>query len=139
MEHLEVPDPLVWDERRLWFESRQTAAAANGAGRLSEQALALTVDLQACFCAGAWAAVVILAAAIVDTQVETSKDRRPAPADDLRWLRSLRNRLVHEDRADPALTVQDQWTGRGDWERSAKRAVELVFAALYPGGRTAFA
>ncbi len=132
MEQLDPPDPLVWDERRLWFERRQAAASARGAGRVSEQAVALLIDLQACFCAGAWAATVVLAATIVDTQVEASKVRRAAPAEELRWLRALRNRLVHEDRSDPALTLQDQWTGRAEWERSARRAVDIVFATLYP-------
>ncbi len=139
MEQLDPPDPRVWDERRLWFERRQAEAGRLGAGRLSEQATALLIDLQACFCAGAWAAVVILAATIVDSQVEVSKERRAAPSEELRWLRSLRNRLVHEDRSNPALTIEDQWTQRREWERAAKRAVDLVFAALYPGGRTAFA
>ena len=135
MDHLESPDPLVWDERRLWFERRQTAASVEGAGKLSEQATALLIDLQACFCAGAWVAVVILAATVVDTQVEASKQRRAAPAEDLRWLRALRNRLVHEDRANPALTIEAQWTERREWERAAKRAVELVSAVFYPGAR----
>lgn len=131
MEQLDPPDPLIWDERRLWFEQRQTAASAEGAGRLSEQATALVIDLQACFCAGAWAAVVLLAATVVDTQVEVSKQRRAAPAEELRWLRALRNRLVHEDRTNPVLTIEAQWTERKTWERAAKRAVDLVFAVVY--------
>ena len=132
MEHLDSPDPLTWDERRLWFERRHETVSARGAGRLSEQATALLIDLQACFCAGAWVAVVILAATVVDTQFEASKQRRAAPAEDLRWLRALRNRLVHEDRTNPALTIEAQWTERREWEQAAKRAVDLVFAATYP-------
>jgi hypothetical protein len=134
MEQLDPPDPLVWDERRLWFERRQAEASAHGAGRLSEQAVALLIDLQACFCAGAWASVVILAAIVVESQAEASKNLRSAPAEDLRWLRALRNRLVHEDRGNPVLTLEDQWTGRAEWERAAKRAVDLTFAALYAQG-----
>lgn len=135
MEQLDPPDPLLWDERRLWFERRQAAASAEGVGRLSEQATALVIDLQACFCAGAWAAVVLLAATVVDTQVEVSKQRRAAPAEELRWLRALRNRLVHEDRSNPVLTIEAQWTERKAWERSAKRAVDLVFAVVYSRSR----
>ena len=134
MEQLDPPDPLLWDERRLWFERRQAAASAEGVGRLSEQATALVIDLQACFCAGAWAAVVLLAATVVDTQVEVSKQRRAAPAEELRWLRALRNRLVHEDRSTPVL-IEAQWTERKAWERSAKRAVDLVFAVVYSRSR----
>ncbi|WP_119168324.1 hypothetical protein [Algihabitans albus] len=135
MEQLDPPDPLVWDERRLWFERRQAEASVDGAGKLSEQATALLIDVQACFCAGAWIAVVILAATVVDNQVEASKQRRAAPAEELRWLRALRNRLVHEDRTAPVLTIEAQWSERREWERSAKRAVDLVFAVFYPRGR----
>lgn len=132
MEHLDPPDPLIWDERRLWFEERQAAFAQGGTrGRLSEQGTALLLDLQSAFCAGAWAAVVILAGAIVEMQAEASKQSRAIPARDLVWLRGMRNSLLHEDRGRPALTVEDQWVGRKDWERYARRAVEIVFALSY--------
>ena len=75
--------------------------------------------------------MVVLAAIIVESQAEASKLRRGAPADDLRWLRALRNRLVHEDRGAPALTIEDQWTGRADWEKNARRAVLIVFKVMY--------
>jgi len=132
MEHLDPPDPLIWDERRLWFEERQHAYGLAGTrGRPSEQATALLIDLQAAFCVGAWPTVVILAGAIVEMQAEETKERRPAPARDLVWLRGLRNALLHEDRGKPVLTVEDQWTGRQEWERHARRAVEIVFRVSY--------
>jgi hypothetical protein len=90
------------------------------------------IDLQAAYCAGAWAAVVILAAAIVETQAEAGKRRTAASAEELRWLRALRNRLLHEDRGDPVLTIQDQWTGRDHWQGQARRAVGVVFQVMYP-------
>lgn len=132
MEHLDPPDPVLWDERRLWFEERQAARAAAGTrGRPSEQATALLLDLQAAFCAGAWATVVILAGAVVEMQAEASKQRRAAAAEELAWLRGLRNALLHEDQGRPALTIEDQWTRRREWERNARRALELVFAVSY--------
>ncbi len=133
MEHLDRPDEITWDERRLWFEEREDAYARGGAGTLSEQACALMVELQAVFSAGAWASVVILAAVIVDAQFREARGgpERPAP-EERRWLRRLRNALVHEDPAGPALTLEDHWTRRGEWERHARRAVEAALAALYP-------
>lgn len=131
MEQLEQPEAELWDSRRHWFENRQEDYARAGSVAVSEQSAALALDLQACFCAGAWAAVVVLAAIIVESQAEASKLRRGAPADDLRWLRALRNRLVHEDRGAPALTIEDQWTGRADWEKNARRAVLIVFKVMY--------
>lgn len=132
MEHLDPPEPLDWDERRLWFEEQEAAVAARGAGRLSEQASALMIELQCVFCAGAWAATVILAATIVETQANTARDFRAAPAEELRWLRTLRNRLLHEMPGEPVLTIEDHWTARGDWEKAARRAVGIALAVMYP-------
>src|SRR3546814_12079681 len=50
---------------------------------------------------------------------------------DVRWLRALRNRLSHENRNDPELTIEDQWLRRDLWEERARRAVAIAFAALY--------
>lgn len=132
MEHLDRPDEATWDERRLWFEEEEAAAARGGAGALSEQACALMIDLQAAFCAGAWTAVVVLAAAIADAQAYHAGFPRDAHSEERAWLRGLRNALVHEDRAKPVITIEDQWTRRSDWERAAKRAVKVALATLYP-------
>ncbi len=136
MEQLEHPDDLVWDERRLWFEAREAARAEADAPAPSEQACALMIDLQAAYCAGAFSAAIVLAAAIVDAQAPAGATREADVAGidrkTLRWLRGLRNRLVHEDPANPVITIEDHWTGRAVWERRARRAVEAAFAALYP-------
>ena len=136
MEQLERPDETLWDERRLWFEEREAARGRAGAPAPSEQACALMIDLQAGFCAGAWSAVIVLAAAIVDAQAPAGADRRAdipgVERKTLRWLRGLRNRLVHEDPGHPAITIEDHWLNRDTWERRARRAVEAALDALYP-------
>ena len=137
MEQLERPDALDWDERRLWLEEREAAYAAGGVGELSEQACALMIDLQAAYCAGAWSAVVILAAAIVDAQSFHAGFPSDSLTDERSWLRGLRNRLLHEDRSDPAITIEDQWTRRDEWQRKAKRAVDVALATLYGGSEVA--
>ena len=135
MEHLERPAEEVWDERRLWFEEQEAQFARNGARAPSEQACALMIDLQAVFCAGAWAAVVILACAVTEAQGGSKRESLPGVPDrEYRWLRALRNRLSHENRNDPELTVEDQWLRRDLWEERARRAVAIAFAALYPSG-----
>ena len=137
MEQLEPPDEAVWEERRLWFEAREASCAKAGAPAPSEQACALMIDLQAAYCAGAFSAAVVLAAAIVDAQALPGAPREAGVAGldrkTLRWLRGLRNRLVHEDPANPAITIEDHWMKRDAWERRTRRAVEAAFAALYPG------
>jgi hypothetical protein len=132
MEQIEYPDLATWEERRRWFEAFERERGKGGAApRLSEQACALMIDLQATFCAGAWATTVMLAATIVDSQL------RYAPADpeleaELGWLRRTRNALVHENPNAPELTVEDQWMHRREWERAARRAVGAALSALYP-------
>ena len=136
MEQLEPPEAVVWDERRLWFEEREAARGRAGALAPSEQACALMIDLQAAFCAGAWSAVIVLAAAIVDAQAPAGAGRRAdipgVEHKTLRWLRGLRNRLVHEDPGNPAITIEDHWLNRDTWEGWARRAVEAALDALYP-------
>ena len=134
MEQLERPTEELWDERRLWFEELEARHAQAGAPAPSEQACALMIDLQAVFCAGAWAAAVILACAVTEAQGGSKRESLPGVPDaDYRWLRALRNRLSHENRNDPELTVEDQWQRRRLWEERARRAVAIAFASLYPG------
>lgn len=132
MEQLEHPDLETWEERRRWFETLDRTHSRRGAASvLSEQGCALMIDLQATFCVGAWAATVILAAVIVDSQARfTPQD--PALREDLDWLRRTRNALLHESPQAPVFTLEDQWTRRREWERAAKRAVEVAIEALYP-------
>ncbi len=141
MEHLERPAEEIWDERRLWFEELQAEHARAGVKTPSEQACALMIDLQAVFCAGAWAATVILACAVTEAQGGSKRESLPGVPDrEYRWLRALRNRLSHENRNDPELTVEDQWLRRDLWEERARRAVAIALRALYPrsgGGRAA--
>jgi hypothetical protein len=127
MEHLERPPEELWDERRLWFEEQEAHHAKVGARAPSEQACALMIDLQAVFCAGAWA--------VTEAQGGSRRESLPGVPDrDYRWLRAMRNRLSHENRNDPEITVEDQWLRRGLWEERARRAVAIAFAALYPAG-----
>ncbi|WP_282606960.1 hypothetical protein [Pelagibius sp. Alg239-R121] len=131
MEQLDLPSDETWSERRFWFEDLENAAGQSGAPAPSEQACALMIDLQAAFCAGAFSAVVVLAAAIVEAQAgRTPED--PQQRKVRRWLQDLRNKLVHEDRESPVITVEDHWLRRGEWETAARRSILLAFNALYP-------
>ena len=111
---------------------------------VSEQACALTADVQARFCAGAWAAVIIVAMAVVDAalretecpgfQGNSKKLIEAAGANDrLQKVRKRRNALVHLNPDLPALTVDQQWGDRATLETQAREAVELMFEAFYIG------
>ncbi|WP_299616844.1 hypothetical protein [Pelagibius sp.] len=133
MDQLERPSDLTWDDRRAWFEDQEARFSTAGVGAPSEQACALMIDLQAVFCAGAWAAAVILAYAIAEAQGSRRAARPEGVSEaDWKWLRALRNRLVHENPSKAAFTVEDQWMRRDLWEERARRAVVIAFGALYP-------
>jgi len=133
MDQLDFPDLETWEERRRWFETvEHRYGEAGAAPALSEQACALMFDLQATFCAGAWAATIILAATIAESQGRQAPST-PALRGELAWLRQTRNVLVHETPGAPAFTVEDQWLNRRGWEREARRAVQVAVASLHPG------
>jgi len=144
MDHLEHPALDVWKSRRDWFESTELRARGEGSYLVSEQACALAADVQACFCAGAWAAVIIVAMAVVDAALretecpgfegDTKKLIQAAGANHkLQELRKRRNALVHVDPDAPGLTVDQQWADRATLEAQAREAVELMFEAFYIG------
>ncbi|WP_343563226.1 hypothetical protein [Kiloniella sp. b19] len=136
MEQLEHPRERIWSERQLWFQERENVSAQRGAPAPSEQSCALMIDVQSAFCAGAFSAVVIITAAIVQAQIKESGEEQNAlasvPPEELAWLNKLRNKLVHGDKRSPGLTIADQWHNRGEWEDKARRAILIAFDVLYP-------
>ena len=144
MDHLEHPTKETWEKRRRWFEVVEEKARGEADYIVSEQACALTADVQAAFCAGAWACVIVLSMAVVDaafreTEVpgfkgNTKKLIEAAEANPrLQAMRQRRNSFVHSDPENPAITVDQQWSDRAALENEAREAVELMFEAFYIG------
>lgn len=142
MEHLECPSKALWENRGRWFESIEEKTRGEGNYLVSEQACALTGEVQAAFCAGAWAGAVILAMAVVDAALRETKlfdftgptknlieITRADPR--LQKMRKRRNDLVHIDPENPALTVDQQWDERDKLEAEAREAVKLMLEAFY--------
>jgi hypothetical protein len=139
MIHLEHPSAEVWDFRRAWFEEK-AEPPDDGGYLLSEHACAMAADLQCVFCAGAWVAVIVLAAAAIDAHLHDAEGfagnaKRvidEAGADpQLHALRGLRNALMHSKSECPAITADQQWSERRGLEDEARLAVELVFRVFY--------
>ncbi|MCH2396007.1 hypothetical protein [Oceanibaculum sp.] len=141
---LAAPSQRLWQERQAWFQRRLDDAlgdedTAIGAPiPIGAQAEALLIDLQLSFCAGAWAAAIILAQTVLDADLadrELAGEETGIALNDIRfgrdyvWLRNRRNDLVHEE-GRTALTVRDQIQDRQHLEAEARRAVELLFKAL---------
>lgn len=139
MVHLEHISIEMWEERRDWFE-QNAEPPDDGGYLLGEQASALTADLQCAFCAGAWIAVIVLAAATIDAHLHDAEGfsgnaKRAidaAGADpQLHALRKRRNTLIHADSNNPAITVDQLWSERLRLEEDARLAVKLVFRLFY--------
>jgi hypothetical protein len=139
MIHLEHPSIEIWEVRRRWFE--QKAEPPDDGGYLvSEQACALVADLQSVFCAGAWIAVIVLAAAAIDAHLHDAEcctgNAKSAIDEDganprLHQLRKRRNALIHSNPDSPAITVDQQWSERVRLEDDARLAVDMVFRVFY--------
>jgi len=141
MDWLEHPSKESWESRQRWFEGQGESYQGEGSYFVSEQACALIGEVQTAFCAGAWLAVIVLAMAVVDSQLReftpgfagsTKRllmDAQVNPK--LQRLRERRNAIINLDAENPAITVDQQWTNRKELEQEAKQAVELMFEAFY--------
>jgi hypothetical protein len=143
MDHLEHPNASDWNNRRQWFESRFNFDERGGAYLLGEHALALLVELQAVFCAGAFVSSIILSCTIIDAHlrevelpenfnggIQAAFDYQDKGSDELQWLRNRRNRLIHFKKV-AAVSIDDQWLLREQHEEEAKRAIEITSAILF--------
>lgn len=136
MDHLDCPSPEVWQERQQWVEELIFSYENKGGSYLlSEQACALTADVQSAFCAGAWVAVIVLAVAVVDAQLGVPATKNTIAElgfnPKLHKLRKRRNQLVHANIDSPAITVDQQWAERKELEAEAREAIELMFEAFF--------
>lgn len=140
--NLELPSDIIWSDRRDWFENQVAEYQGNGSYLLSEQACALMMEVQVCYCAGAWIAVLVLAYTVIDAQLlETEApgfDGNSAQllrhlnfSDEYQQLRLRRNRIVHLRCEQPAITVDQQWGFRKELEAEAQAAVRLMLAAFF--------
>jgi len=143
MEQLEYPDFEIWEERRKWFENELESKQHPMASYLvSDQGTALLVELQSCYCAGAFLAVIILSVSIIDAQLRETEamDNKIGTAKlldeyftgkDINWLRKLRNKYVHVDIDNSALTIDDQYNNRKQMESDARLAIQMVIHAFF--------
>ena len=143
MDQLEHPDFEIWEERRNWFENElENKRHPMASYLLSDQGTALLVELQSCYCAGTFLAVIILSVSIIDAQLREAEamDNKIGTAKlldeyftgkDINWLRKLRNKYVHVDIDNPALTIDDQYTNRKQMESDARRAIQMVIHAFF--------
>lgn len=142
MEHLNPTQEIIWQQRQKWFESKVFAHEEWGSYLIGEQASALTVEVQACYCVGAWVAATALAFSVVEAHlVDLANGTAPPNAKQLleqaslgeeyQTLRLRRNRLLHLRLEEPGITVDQQWGNREELQAEAEHAIELMLAVLY--------
>lgn len=143
MEQLDLPDRKTWEERNDWINSMLFERSERGSYLVSDQATALLVDLQACYCVGAWLSVIILSISIIDAQLRETEacDNEIGTAKllteyysgkgDINWLRKLRNKYVHINIEKPALCIDDQHLNRNKMQQDARKAIEMVIDTFF--------
>jgi hypothetical protein len=133
MRTLSPPDPKLWQSRAEWFWRAHDLNAGPHPLDLSPRASLLLAELETVFCAGAWAAVVIVAWALVEAEERAAeraamaRREEPRPEPDADWLRAQRNALVHA----PVERAGDEDPDEGRLEATAQGAVRVVFKTLF--------
>jgi len=78
IDQLEYPNAELWKERQAWFDRKIEEGQHSFSSYLvSDQATALLIDLQSCFCAGVFLAVVILSVSIIDAHLRETEAMDP--------------------------------------------------------------
>ena len=142
MDWLDYPSKELWDSRLRWFEELNELCQGQGSYFTGEQSCALLGEVQIAFCAGAWITVIILAMAVIESQLKETEisdfkgnakklliniDASP----ELQKLRERRNAILHVDSENPAITLDQQWGNRQILEQEARKAIKLMFETFY--------
>jgi hypothetical protein len=136
MRTLSPPDPKLWTSRAEWFWQAHDMNAGPHALDPGPRASLLLAELEAVFCAGAWAAAVIVAWALVEAEQRkaaralAARGAEPRPEPDADWLRERRNALVHASSDEGADPLPDEAT----LEATAQGAVRVAFNTLFAAG-----
>ena len=132
-------------ERNRWFSRAFQECGPRRYGHpISTSALLLEVDIRTAFCAGAWLSVIALTAAAIEAQfrhVYTEDYESQAVTlygenTDLRWLRELRNEILHVSKPGSKsslwkLAPSDLQACHQALQQEAKRAVSIMFRSVY--------
>lgn len=131
MDTLKLPDAAVWHTRSAWFWRAHDLNAGPQALDLDARMGLLLGEIETVFCAGAWAAVVILAWTLVEAEQRAQARRaeirgeEPRPEPEVDWLREQRNALAH--------VGTDDMPDEKALETMAQGAVRVMFKTLFAG------
>lgn len=104
--------------RAEWFERAHAANAPPQAASLPDAWAAALEEMKRAYCAGAFAATIVLAYALAE-----AAQRRGAAADaEFDWLRERRNRVAH---------LGEGYPGESELDESASGAVRIALRLAY--------
>jgi len=132
----------MWEKRSRWIE-KEIDIAVSGGHEVSDHAAALFIELQACYCIGAWISVIILATSVIDAHLRETEanDKKIGTAELLKnfykgpenidWLRNLRNKYVHLQLDSSPFKMNAQFGDRSQWEENATKAMRMVIKSFF--------
>lgn len=139
---MSIPSKGVMEKRWDWCNQVWSEAERGAGNFVSEQASAISEDVQIAFCSGAWVSVIVLSVAVIDAQLreievpdfdgntkQLIEDAKANP--ELQDLRKLRNKLVHVDPSDPVVTLNDSEIYRHELESEARKAFKLMAETFF--------
>lgn len=143
----QCPDENVWERRKNQFRTFEAMAIGNGGGgaqRMHDQREPLLLELEHCYCSGAWISTVLLSQAIVEISMAFHglsdwKSREEFLEKynlhlQAKNLRLYRNSLVHRLQNQPAvITMEKIVFYRQEFKIEAKRAVSTALQVTFLG------
>lgn len=141
-----LPSVQIWDYRKKMFGYIMgQALGSQFAGRQGGHSRLLELELEHCYCSGAWYAVIVLACAAVESYVYFQANKKDKEAkflaqyglrDEWIWLTNKRKYIVHSSHHSPQNDeVIAYLYKRPDLEKDAERAITLALNVLLLGTR----
>lgn len=142
MDLFEYPDTENWQKRRSWIDTELENAETGFSYLVSDHSIALFMDMQIAFCAGAWISVVIMSVSVIDAHLRETEamDNKIGTAkllteyyegEDIDWLRLLRNKYVHHNLDRPMLEINDWFNNQEQLELDATKAILMTIKAIF--------
>lgn len=144
MKSMDCPDLKVWNERGDWMDGELENAETGGVYDVSDHSTALFIDLRLAFCAGAWLSVIVMSVSVLDAHLRETEsgDNKIGTArlfdnfyhgenTEITWLRQLRNKYVHIDLDNPALTIDKWYFNEKEMEAEARKAILICIKAFF--------
>lgn len=132
------PDQHTWEYRRRKFDAFWMSCINEKGSITNDHVDGLKLELERCFCSGAWVAVILLAAAIAEVQLSYLDKWKKNEAvifleslrisEDWEWLRNRRNKLIHgaNKRSANRLSVEEYRRQRDDLQLDAQKALRVA-------------